>query len=159
MTRNTGPQKKSFWTSMPGGLTRVAVLITVAAGLIGGLATACVPEVAPTVATSTTAATPTAAVLLAEETEAPPMVASTAAPTESPTTSPVGGDTREATIWALAYQSTATGAEGICHAATITVRHKDEPGLRVGFFNENVEGTGPMWRASGWTAEIGRAHV
>jgi len=125
------------------------------------------PEPEATPAASLPEPSPTAAALATTEQIALPTPEPEAAPATpllepSPTAIPVPepsptaarevGDTRQATIWALAYQATATGAEGICHAATITVRHKEEPGLRVGFFNENVEGTGPMWRASGWTA-------
>lgn len=152
-------KERSFWTTLPGILTGSAALITAVGGLIGGLSAAGVwrqaPEPTPApvvVVTPTSEATPTVEELIAVETSVAEVASPTPLTQPSPTTIPAASDTRQAKIWALAYQATATGAEGICHEATITVRRKDDSGLRVGFFNENVEGTGPMWRASGWTA-------
>ncbi len=55
-------------------------------------------------------------------------------------------------LTALAYMKTPQGAKGTTNTVTITVRRKKEPRLRVGFYDTEVGGTGPMWRASGWTA-------
>jgi len=59
---------------------------------------------------------------------------------------------REIEVTTLAYRSGEHKAEGIGHITTIGVRHKKKPGLKVGFFLENVDGIGPQWRASGWSA-------
>ena len=59
---------------------------------------------------------------------------------------------RVAKFNALSYIETPTGAEGAADVCVITIRQKAEPGLRVGFFDNNVDDTGPMWRSSGWSA-------
>lgn len=62
------------------------------------------------------------------------------------------GVKREVEVTTLAYRSGEQKVEGIGHITTIGVQHKKKAGLKVGFFLENVEGIGPQWRASGWSA-------
>ncbi|NOZ28527.1 MAG: hypothetical protein GXP39_10820 [Chloroflexi bacterium] len=92
-----------------------------------------------------------------EEQAAPTATAVPATPTTPATSTPAAPPTamsvdRTVHVTALAYRRTETGAEGTAHTLTVRVRQKDDPGLRVGIFNSEVEGTGAMWRASAWTA-------
>ena len=73
-------------------------------------------------------------------------------PTPAPTATPLSQE-RTVHVTALAYYTNREGrADGTAHTMTVSVRRKEEPGLRVGIFNSEVEGTGPMWRASAWSA-------
>ncbi len=104
-----------------------------------------IPEASPTpVASGEEQAAPTATAI-----PATPTTPATSAPATPPTAMSVD---RTVHVTALAYRRTETGAEGTAHTLTVRVRQKDDPGLRVGIFNSEVEGTGAMWRASAWTA-------
>ena len=73
-------------------------------------------------------------------------------PQPSPAFSPAPDLMRIVKVTTLACTRFETGTEGMAHTTTITVRRNTEPGLRVAFFNSEVEGIGSDWRASGWTA-------
>lgn len=77
---------------------------------------------------------------------------STPVPTPAPTPAQRGENT--VTINALWYATDTTGrAIGGVSPTRITVRPASNPGeLRVGFFEEEVGGSGAMWRSAGWTA-------
>lgn len=69
---------------------------------------------------------------------------------------PALAEERRVNINALYYATDMTGqAIGGVSPVRISVRPAAEPGeLRVGFFEEEVAGTGNMWRAAGWTAVV-----
>lgn len=96
--------------------------------------------------------TPTAPPPTATPNPTPTPVPPTPSPTPEPTPTPLSQE-RTVHVTALAYYTNREGrADGTAHTMTVTVRRKEEPGLRVGIFNSEVEGTGPMWRASAWSA-------
>ncbi len=68
-------------------------------------------------------------------------------------TTPSGEHT--VTIHALWYATDASGkAFGGVSPVRVSVRPSQNKELRVGFFEEEVGGLGPMWRAAGWTAVV-----
>lgn len=74
---------------------------------------------------------------------------------------PVMREERSVDINALYYATDVTGkAIGGVSPVRITVRPAAQPGeLRVGFFEEEVAGTGEMWRAAGWMAVLVASQV
>lgn len=53
------------------------------------------------------------------------------------------------------YFLSGTPATGGMSAVQVTVRRSPQPGqMRVGFFEQEVGGTGPQWHASGWEAAL-----
>ncbi|NOX60572.1 MAG: hypothetical protein GXP42_01275 [Chloroflexi bacterium] len=59
------------------------------------------------------------------------------------------------TIHALWYATDAAGkAIGGVSPVRVSVRPSQNKELRVGFFEEEVGGSGPMWRSAGWTAVV-----
>jgi len=94
------------------------------------------------------AATPTMAVATAT-------TASTAAPISIPATATPAAVEHTVQIDALYYRSTSNGAEGGTSSIQVRVQPAAKPGeLRVGFFQEEVEGTGQQWQSSGWIAVL-----
>ncbi|MCD6288982.1 MAG: hypothetical protein J7M34_00660 [Anaerolineae bacterium] len=90
---------------------------------------------------------------LAGQNAPPPPATATSAPSPAPSPTPAVGGERTVHVTALAYRKTSEGrAAGSAHTITVRIRRKQDPGLRVGIFNSEVEGTGPMWRASAWSA-------
>ena len=68
-------------------------------------------------------------------------------------TTPSGEHT--VTIHALWYATDASGkAFGGVSPVRVSVRPSQNKELRVGFFEEEVGGLGPMWRSAGWTAVV-----
>ena len=58
-------------------------------------------------------------------------------------------------IHALWYATDASGkAIGGVSPVRVSVRPSQNKELRVGFFEEEVGGSGPMWRSAGWTAMV-----
>jgi len=58
-------------------------------------------------------------------------------------------------IHALWYATDASGqATGGVSPVKVSVRPSQNKALRVGFFEEEVGGSGPMWRSAGWTAVV-----
>jgi hypothetical protein len=57
-----------------------------------------------------------------------------------------------ADVSALAFTTTPQGVGGVVLPVTVTVKPSKGDELRVGFFEEEVGGSGPMWEAAGWTA-------
>jgi hypothetical protein len=56
---------------------------------------------------------------------------------------------------ALYYQQTADGAQGGTSPIQVRIQPAAQPGqLRVGFFQEEVQGTGNQWQSSGWIAVL-----
>jgi predicted S18 family serine protease len=100
-------------------------------------------------ATTPTPAAPTAAPVqsAAATPDTPPTPASTATP-DVPAERTVELD-------ALYYQQTADGAQGGTSPIQVRIRPAAKPGeLRVGFFQEEVQGTGDQWQSSGWIAVL-----
>jgi uncharacterized protein len=86
-------------------------------------------------------------------TEAPP----TAAPTEVPSPTLVKGAQvdapRSVTVTALWYGTDGNGQPiGGTSQVVVSVAPNPSGQFRVGFFEGEVSGSGPMWRASGWVA-------
>jgi uncharacterized protein len=120
-------------------ITLIALLIFSAA--CGSPATATTPPAATTAPTTAAAQVATAV---------------TAAPTTVPATpTPEVPAERTAQLDALYYQQTAEGAKGGTSSIQVRIRPAAKPGeLRVGFFQEEVEGTGQQWQSSGWIAVL-----
>jgi len=55
---------------------------------------------------------------------------------------------------ALWFHSTPEGAKGGSSKVEVKLNKQKVQKLRVGFFEEEVAGTGDMWRASGWAAAV-----
>ncbi len=113
------------------------------------------PEAAasPTTSSATTDATPTA-----EPTPpaSPVVVASPVAPT--PTTEPAtptapvaSGPVEVDALWFASDGQSVLG--GVSHVK-VNVTEKTSDDLRVGFFESEVGGSGPQWRAAGWMSVI-----
>lgn len=58
----------------------------------------------------------------------------------------------EVEVSALAFTTTPEGFGGEVIPVKVTVKPSEAEELRVGFFEEEVGGSGPMWEAAGWTA-------
>src|SRR5512147_902727 len=104
---------------------------------------------------STACGSPAATTTPPTPTTAPAQVA-TAAPTTIPATpTPDVPAERTVQLDALYYQQTADGAKGGTSSIQVRIRPAAKPGeLRVGFFQEEVEGTGQQWQSSGWIAVL-----
>ncbi len=91
---------------------------------------------------------------------AAPTTASAQAVTPEPKTTPVTPTPdvpteRTAQLDALYYQQTSEGAKGGTSSIQVRIRPAAKPGeLRVGFFQEEVQGTGQQWQSSGWVAVL-----
>jgi hypothetical protein len=101
-------------------------------------------------ATTATPAAPVAASTTA------PAQAATAAPTAIPATpTPDVPAERTVQLEALYYQQTNEGAKGGTSSIQVRIRPAAQAGeLRVGFFQEEVQGTGDQWQSSGWIAVL-----
>jgi hypothetical protein len=95
-------------------------------------------------------------------TSTPPSAPTVSPPVASPTTAakatalPVPTTFTESTVKIDAlYFLSGTPATGGTSAVQVTIRRAAQPGqLRVGFFEEEVGGTGSQWHATGWEAVI-----
>lgn len=58
------------------------------------------------------------------------------------------------TVDALWFAQTASGPKGGSSKVEVKLNKQKVKKLRVGFFEEEVSGTGDMWRASGWAAAV-----
>ncbi len=91
---------------------------------------------------------------------AAPTTVSAQAVTPEPKTTPVTPTPdvpteRTAQLDALYYQQTSEGAKGGTSSIQVRIRPAAKPGeLRVGFFQEEVQGTGQQWQSSGWVAVL-----
>ncbi|HEY80575.1 MAG TPA: hypothetical protein G4O05_05790 [Caldilineae bacterium] len=85
----------------------------------------------------------------------PPPAALPAEETPEPTVEVKAPVEYSVTIHALWYATDATGkAVGGVSPVRVSVRSSQNKELRVGFFEEEVGGSGPMWRSAGWTAVV-----
>ncbi|CAG0927956.1 Lon protease 2 [Thermoflexales bacterium] len=110
--------------------------------IVALLLSACGTPAAPS------ATTPTA---VAADATATPAVA----PSPQPATAIPAAAEHTVQIDALYYRSTKDGAEGGTSSIQVRVQRAAKPGeLRVGFFQEEVEGTGQQWQSSGWIAVL-----
>ncbi len=77
-------------------------------------------------------------------------------PTQAPATSqPTQAAEHTVVIHALWYATDPSGkAIGGVSPVRVSVRPSQGKQLRVGFFEEEVGGSGPMWRSAGWTAVV-----
>ena len=120
-------------------------------------ATAAPPAAAPTTGTAPTVAplpspTPPPATAAAKPGESlkPAGAATDATPT--PAARPMTFD--KSTIDTLGVAQTSGGWIGGVSHVVINVERNNNRELRVGFYEEEVGGTGPMWRSAGWMAVI-----
>jgi uncharacterized protein len=121
----------------------VLMLCSVAVSACGPGAT---PEPVTVVATSSAKEEPSPTAAPTQ----PPAATAVPEPIETP---PPEAEADSVTVYALSVSRLPDGSStGKAKPATITVRQKDKPGLRVGFFDSEVEGTGPQKRAAGWSA-------
>lgn len=120
------------------GTRKVLLMLLISTLLLSGCSTGKTPIPMPPPTTPTS-----------PPTQPPPTPESTATPISAVS---LGTWEHTAALTALAYVKTPQGAKGATNTVTITVQRKKEPRLRVGFYDTEVGGTGPMWRASGWTA-------
>ncbi len=99
---------------------------------------------------------PAATTSLATASTPTPAQATTEAPTAVPVTStPEVPAERTVQLEALYYQQTSEGAKGGTSSIQVRIRPAAQPGeLRVGFFQEEVQGTGDQWQSSGWIAVL-----
>ena len=110
--------------------------------------TACGSPAATTTPLAATAAPTTAAAQVATAVPAEPTAVPATATPEVPAE-------RTAQLDALYYQQTAEGAKGGTSSIQVRIRPAANPGeLRVGFFQEEVQGTGNQWQSSGWIAVL-----
>ncbi|MBM3476274.1 MAG: hypothetical protein FJX75_23625 [Armatimonadetes bacterium] len=61
---------------------------------------------------------------------------------------------RQATVQALWYSPGQTGASEGTSRVVVRVEPNDVPGVRVGFYEDEAQGSGETWRASGWMAAV-----
>jgi hypothetical protein len=128
---------------------RLVALLLVAAllatGCAGPKATPVPPTPVPPTAVPATPAVPAAA----------PAATDTPAPTPEPTSPYAVASPRSVDVTALWYGSDDKGEPtGGTSKVTISVAPNPSAQFRVGFFEGEVGGSGPMWRASGWVATI-----
>ncbi len=72
-----------------------------------------------------------------------------------PTPATATSEGHSVTIHALWYATDSSGkAIGGVSPVKVSVRPSQNKELRVGFFEEEVSGLGPMWRSAGWTAVV-----
>ncbi len=86
----------------------------------------------------------------------PPPPTNTPKPADTPTPAPTPTPSERSTRVDALYYATEDGeAVGGTSSVIVRVRPASQPGeLRVGFFEEEVQGTGNQWRASGWMAVL-----
>ncbi|MGQ0550202.1 MAG: hypothetical protein ACT4PY_11105, partial [Armatimonadota bacterium] len=63
-------------------------------------------------------------------------------------------ETRKAEVHALWFATGPDGPFGGTSRVRVTVEPNTDEELRVGFFESEVGGSGPMWRAAGWMAVV-----
>lgn len=107
---------------------------------------------------STACGSPTTPAAPAAPTTAP-VESATATPNTPPapaaTATPDVPAERTVQLDALYYQQTSEGARGGTSSIQVRIRPAANPGeLRVGFFQEEVQGTGNQWQSSGWIAVL-----
>ncbi len=118
----------------------MVLLMLIATLLLGACGTPGAPAPTPTVAATS--------VPVAAATPSP-------APTAVPVTPTPAKANHTVQVDALYYRTTNTGAEGGTSSIQVRVQPAATPGqLRVGFFQEEVEGTGQQWQSSGWIAVL-----
>ncbi|HEX5164587.1 MAG TPA: hypothetical protein VFV93_04260, partial [Thermomicrobiales bacterium] len=80
-------------------------------------------------------------------------------PTEAASPEPTATATQGASgepvaVDALWFASDGQSVQGGTSRVVVSVNSKDDQDLRVGFFESEVGGSGPQWRAAGWMAVI-----
>jgi uncharacterized protein len=135
--------------------------LTMVAVLIASLVAACGGSDAPTATPAAIATPATVAEAVATATPEPPQATSTPRPlptrevqataTPEPTPRPQAGPVSVDALW---FASDGRSVQGGTSTVRVTVREKDSSELRVGFFESEVGGSGPQWRAAGWMAVI-----
>jgi hypothetical protein len=132
------------------------LLVTALAAACGGAAPPPTPQVIVVTATPqpTAAATPTAAPTAPAKPAGESLKgdARSDAPSASPTAvAAAGGKSEVSALW---YAEGPDGPFGGTSKVVITVDRAKNPDLRVSFSEQEVGGSGPMWRAAGWMAVI-----
>jgi len=83
---------------------------------------------------------------------APADPATSAAPVES--AAPVPAAPRTVTVNAVAFGGSPGKIRGSCSPVRVTFTPTTGEGMRVGFFESEVGGSGAMWRSAGWMAAV-----
>jgi hypothetical protein len=95
--------------------------------------------------------------------ESPPAPANIPEPPKTsvpPAVAPALAEERVVRVWPLTvYQDRDGVYHGSCEPLTIKVGGRESVGAQVGFFESEVGGSGPQWRASGWTAVLTAAEL
>lgn len=127
----------------------VVMMLVIAScgGSDGADPTATVEQAAVGTATTEPVAEPTAT----EEPEPTATATAEPEPTATATPEPAAGPV---TVDALWFSQDATNVYGGTSTVRVTVKPNDSGELRVGFFESEVGGSGPQWRAAGWMAVI-----
>ncbi len=86
--------------------------------------------------------------------EATPTVESEPTATEEPEPTATPTPTGPVTVDALWFSQDATNVYGGTSTVRVSVKPNDSGELRIGFFESEVGGSGPQWRAAGWMAVI-----
>jgi len=84
---------------------------------------------------------------------APTPTTEAASPTAEPTAT-TGASGEPVSVDALWFASDGQSVQGGTSQVVVSVESKEGQDLRVGFFESEVGGSGPQWRAAGWMAVI-----
>jgi hypothetical protein len=131
--------------------SRLSVLVTLL--MLAGILAACggggdKKDSTPTAASEATPTTSGA--VSTPKPIAPTPTKASEEPTPEPTKA-VGGSVDVDALW---FASDGQSVQGGTSRVTVKVTSKDDQELRVGFFESEVGGSGPQWRAAGWMAVI-----
>ncbi|HYI16275.1 MAG TPA: S16 family serine protease, partial [Thermomicrobiales bacterium] len=98
-------------------------------------------------------ATPTTSGQASTPAPVPPTATTAASPTAEPTAT-TGASGEPISVDALWFASDGQSVQGGTSQVVVSVASKEGQDLRVGFFESEVGGSGPQWRAAGWMSVI-----
>ena len=134
--------------------SRVSVLLAVI--MLLGILTACggAGSTASPTATTGAGASPTTGVTPTQPITATSTPSPTRTRTPEATPTQAGASGTPVTVDALWFSNDGANVQGGASTVRVSVRGKADNALRVGFFESEVAGSGPQWRAAGWMAVI-----
>lgn len=113
------------------------------------------PDVTATSRAGDDDATPTTSGAVSTPRDIAPTPTTAASPEATATATPEPGASGEpVTVDALWFASDGQSVQGGTSQVIVSVQSKEGQDLRVGFFESEVGGSGPQWRAAGWMAVI-----
>lgn len=139
---------------MSKGFLRLSMLVVVL--MVASLLAACGggdDDDSPTPTLAAAEVTPTPAAAEPTATTAPPPPTATTAP-EPATPEPTKASGGTVEVDALWFASDGQTVQGGTSLVRVKVTPKNDTTLRVGFFESEVGGSGPQWRAAGWMSVI-----